>query len=510
MRALTSRVEILGGLVLGLWGTLGVAAAQLPPPAEETPATPAPATPAPAAVSYWREVRPLLAARCAGCHQPARALGGHVLTEHRRLLAAAEDDGPLVYAGRPDDSALLEVVLGFEGAPPSMPKGSAPLTDAEVSLLRRWIAAGAQDDSPPRVGPEVSPEHPPVYEQPPVLTSLAWSPDGALLAVSGYHETLLLDGIDLHLVARLVGLSERIESLAFSPDGAHLAVAGGAPAQRGELQVWDVAARRLTVSVQATYDCLFGASWSPDGHLIAFGGADKAVRAIDAKSGAQVLFNGAHDDWVLGTAFTLDSGHVVSVSRDRSMKLVQVSTQQFIDDITSITPGVQKGGLMAVVRHPTRDELLIGGADGVPRLYRAFREKARKIGDDFNLLRAFDALPGRVFGVAISADGARVAAGSSAGRSGEARAYRASDGAELWRHPTEGGVFTVAFSPDGATVAMGGYTGDIELLDAGTGALQRRVTPTELLAAQRADPSSEASPELPPSTAAARPAPSGQ
>ena len=31
------------------------------------------------------------------------------------------------------------------------------------------------------------------------------------------------------LVARLVGMSERIESVAFSPDGAALAVAGGSP-----------------------------------------------------------------------------------------------------------------------------------------------------------------------------------------------------------------------------------------------------------------------------------------
>ena len=45
-------------------------------------------------------------------------------------------------------------------------------------------------------------------------------------------------------MARLVGLSERIQSLAFSPDGKYLAVTGGSPGRFGEVQVWDVAKRQ--------------------------------------------------------------------------------------------------------------------------------------------------------------------------------------------------------------------------------------------------------------------------
>ena len=34
---------------------------------------------------------------------------------------------------------------------------------------------------------------------------------------------------------------------------------------------------------------------------------------------------------------------------------------------------------------PGKDDIVFGGADGQPKMYRMFRNKARKIGDDFNL-----------------------------------------------------------------------------------------------------------------------------
>ena len=54
-----------------------------------------------------------------------------------------------------------------------------------------------------------------------------------------------------------------------------------------------------------------------------------------------------------------------------------------------------------------------------------FRTQARQIGDDFNLIRKFDALPGRVFAVCYNADGSRIAAAGSLDGHGEARVYQA-------------------------------------------------------------------------------------
>src|SRR5207249_350935 len=78
-----------------------------------------------------------------------------------------------------------------------------------------------------------------------------------------------------------------------------------------------------------------------------------------------------------------------------------------------------KGGIASVARHPTRDEIVIGGADGIPKVYRAFRLTERRIGDDACIIREFPAMSGRIFSVAVSANGKRIAAGSALDGHGE-------------------------------------------------------------------------------------------
>lgn len=440
--------------------------------------------PEPSRVSFYRDIRPILQEHCQGCHQPAKRGGKFITTSYAGLMKGGRSREAMVVPGKPDESLLVEEITPQEGEPPAMPKDRDPLPQSKVELIRAWIAGGAEDDSPPSAKKEITMDRPPVYELPPVVTSLDFSHDGKLLAVSGYHEVLVhrLPG-DLgdgpKLVARLVGLSERVESAVFSPDGNFLAVTGGLPGRMGEVQIWDVGAKKLRLSVPVTYDTVYGASWSPDGARVAFGCADNTLRAIDAKTGKEVLFQGAHSDWVLDTVFSTDASHLISVSRDRSMKLVQVATQQFMDNITSITPGALKGGLIAVDRHPQKDEVVAGGADGTPKIYRVYREKARKIGDDYNLIRGFAPLPGRVFDVEFSRRGGRIVAASSGDGRGEVRVYQTADGKLLWTFHCPSAVYAATFHPDGKIVAAGGFDGVVRLLGE-KGELVREFVPVPL------------------------------
>jgi len=420
-------------------------------------------------VSYYRSVRPILQRRCSGCHFDGKREGGLSVVAFSELTKGGEA-GASIVPGKPDDSVLIQYVSGEK---PQMPINGEPLTSEQVLTLRTWITQGAEDDTPADLGQAITAEHPPVYATPPVVTSMDYSPDGKLLAVSGYHEVLIhtLDGSAP--VKRLVGRSQRIESLAFSPNGQVLAVAGGTPSLFGEVQLWNVAESKLLHSITVSYDTLFGISFNADGSLVSFGGADNRVRVAKVESGEIVMRMDAHSDWVQGTTFSLQNDHLISVSRDRSMKLTIVSSGQFVDNITSITPGALKGGLVDVQRHPTLEQVLSVGADGEPRMYKIFRERARQIGDDFNLVRAYQKLPGRLCDVDLSASGNKFVVGSSTAVSGAARIYVTEDPAKIVDIPgLAAPVFAVSFRPDELQVAVSGFDGMIRLCNAETGAVE--------------------------------------
>ncbi len=434
-------------------------------------------------VSYYKDIRPIFQEKCQGCHQPAKPSGGFVMTSIAVMQKGGDSGEPAFTAGNVDDSLLISQIEPQGETPPLMPKGQDPLKPAQIELVKRWISEGAVDDTPAMATVEVDMEHPPVYAASPLISSVAYSPDGSLLAVSGYHEVLLHQGDGSGLVARLVGMSERIESAVFSPDGKRLAVSGGQPGRMGEVQVWDVAERKLLLSLPVTYDTLYGASWSADGKRIAFGCADNTVRVIEAETGKQVLFQGAHNDWVLDTTFSTDDSHLVSVSRDMSMKLTEVATERFVDNVTSITPGALKGGLITVDRHPTKDELLIGGSDGEPKIYKMYRTQARVIGDDFNRIDRFkaEAMPGRVFAGEYSPDGLRVAVSNSNDGTGEVRVLQEADGKQTARFCAEyGPVYALAWKNDNKTLATGGFDGTVRIYDADSGSLIKEFVPVPI------------------------------
>ena len=369
-------------------------------------------------VSYYHDVRPVLQANCLGCHQPAKGKGGYVMTDFKKLLTGGDSAHAAIVPRHPDESALLKMITPQDGEV-RMPKGKPPLSEGDVAVIRSWIEQGAEDDTPADAKQHYDLEHPPVYSRPPVISALDISPDGKLLAVSGFHEVLLFEDGATNVSARLIGLSERVQSLSFSPDGKWLGVAGGDPARAGEIQVWDVVRRKLTVSAAISYDTLYGLSWSPDSKLVAFGCPDNTVRAIEAATGKQVLQMGSHSDWIMCTSFSTKGDYVISGGRDMSVKLTEVAEQRFIDNITSITPGALKGGVTALATHPKFDQIVDGGSDGLPRVYLIFRETSRQIGDDAQFIADLFPIAGRVFSARFSPDGRRIAYGGGLDRAGE-------------------------------------------------------------------------------------------
>jgi mono/diheme cytochrome c family protein len=94
----------------------------------------------------YLDVAPIFATRCAKCHTESGLMGaapeGFRLTSHADTLASGER--ARVVPGQPQASELLRRIRGQ--ALPRMPFDGPPyLSDAEIALIERWIAAGARD-----------------------------------------------------------------------------------------------------------------------------------------------------------------------------------------------------------------------------------------------------------------------------------------------------------------------------------------------------------------------------
>jgi hypothetical protein len=89
---------------------------------------------------FERQIRPLLAEHCYGCHSvgASESRGGLQLDSRAGLLAGGES-GPAVVPGNPEASLLIEAVR-YEGY--QMPPESQ-LPAEQIAALQAWVAAGA-------------------------------------------------------------------------------------------------------------------------------------------------------------------------------------------------------------------------------------------------------------------------------------------------------------------------------------------------------------------------------
>jgi mono/diheme cytochrome c family protein len=98
-------------------------------------------TAAAASVPY-ASVQTVLTEKCAGCHGANSPKAGVNLTSYETLMMGGED-GPIVKAGEPATSELIQVMRGAEGHKMMPPKGP-PATAEQIKTVEDWIKAGAK------------------------------------------------------------------------------------------------------------------------------------------------------------------------------------------------------------------------------------------------------------------------------------------------------------------------------------------------------------------------------
>lgn len=104
---------------------------------------------APAAVSYQKDVSPIIHDYCLSCHQPGGKgfeASGLDMSSYQSLMKGTKF-GSIVKPGDSFTSVLIQVVDGRVHASIKMPYGmSGGLSMANIGVLKKWIDQGAKNN----------------------------------------------------------------------------------------------------------------------------------------------------------------------------------------------------------------------------------------------------------------------------------------------------------------------------------------------------------------------------
>lgn len=147
---------------------------------------------------------------------------------------------------------------------------------------------------------------------------VAFSPNGRSLAVLlDLHEIRLFNTADWNQTHKLnPGPSVFMKSLAFSPDGRLLA-----SGTSSGIFIWDRATLKALRTLEGHRGDVAALAFSPDGAILASGSADHTIRLWNASNGRPYDILIGHDYEITGLAFSADGCLLASASKDGTLRL---------------------------------------------------------------------------------------------------------------------------------------------------------------------------------------------
>ena len=282
-------------------------------------------------VDFAKEVLPIFRKSCLPCHNASDAKGSLVMENPVALLKGGET-GPAVVPGKGHESLMLKLAARLEKPfmPPKNNKADAqPLTPDELGLMQLWINQGATG--------AVSNILPPIVWQPlpkelASINAVTITADGRFAACNRGNQVHVYDIPTAQFLTRLadpelaksglykdmeVADRDVIESLAFSPDGQLLASGGFRSIKLWRKKLNDPLPL-LTTNATTSGRLL---AISLDGRWAASVTTNHHIQLHDAQSGLVVRTLNGHTGEVRQVKFSPNSTLLASLAQDNTLRV---------------------------------------------------------------------------------------------------------------------------------------------------------------------------------------------
>lgn len=298
----------------------------------------------------------------------------------RELLTINAENNNARLAYSPDGSQL--VTVGGSGIPKIWDPGTGqllrtlPATDPPHVLVSvafapngKLLAAGSVDGNVTVWDLERNQIVKTWIAHPNTIFGINFSPDGKRLVTTGFDGICIVwDVTSGQAVTKFDGHGrhagspqmQMVFSAVFNPDGQRVASAG----YDGAVRVWDSTTGQEIYSISDGQALFTAVAFSPDDKLMAAGEFDSPLLIIDAATGTVLHKSIGHSAAILDVRFSADGKVIASASFDRMGKLWDTTSGQELASFYGNTNNV-----WSVSLSPDGKHLALGGWDGTARIF---------------------------------------------------------------------------------------------------------------------------------------------
>jgi WD40 repeat protein len=273
-------------------------------------------------------------------------------------------------------------------------------------------------------------------------TSLSFSPDGQMLALSGDRATVKLIKLDGEVIATFKGHRQQVLNICFSSDGQAIASAGS----DGTVKMWDLKGKDLkTLRHRSSVNDV---SFSPDGQILASACVDGSISLWNPGSSLLTTLPSEKDQWFYSANFSPNGQFLVAGSSNGT-----------------VTIWNRQGVLLTTLQgHSGKVFKSIFSSDGQTIATASFDKTVKLWHIDGTLLQTFQH-DDRVWSVSFSPDGQMLVSG---GAETILRLWHR-DGRLLKTLTNPGNQHSesVSFSPDGQLIAAATTGGTVDVWNVG-------------------------------------------